>query len=237
MRPNNLCYPHIMPRAMPYMSLSHSFTSLVLFCLLAGCAIKEGPDSVQTTDSLFDPEPSAPYIEPSAGHKEPSAAADKEPSASHIDPSAAADKVSRGKANAVISHEEEIRIAGQYGMKIVDGQQIPNPPPNDREETRKPQQIKSLLALAPRRPRPPNTPPRVLQDKIQEFSENMVELFSPGGKLGKKIGKARDMLSPFSNKKKKKKNKKVNFNDTLSMTHNFDAANPPHQSTPVKLFR
>jgi len=106
MRPNNLCYPHIMPRAMPYMSLSHSFTSLVLFCLLAGCAIKEGPDSVQTTDSLFDPEPSAPYLEPSAGHKEPSAsykepsasyidplaAADKEPLASHIDPSAAADK-------------------------------------------------------------------------------------------------------------------------------------------------
>ncbi|MDE0990195.1 MAG: hypothetical protein OSA83_13300, partial [Pseudomonadales bacterium] len=57
------------------MSLSHPFTSLVLFCLLAGCAIKEGPDSAQTTDNLFDREPSA------AADKEPSAAADKEPSA------------------------------------------------------------------------------------------------------------------------------------------------------------
>ena len=81
MRPNNLCCPQIMPRAMPYMSLPHSFTSLVLFCLLAGCAIKEGPDSVQTTDSLFDPEPSAVADkEPSASYKEPSASL-KEPSA------------------------------------------------------------------------------------------------------------------------------------------------------------
>ena len=95
MRPNNLCCPHIMPRAMPYMSLPHSFTSLVLFCLLAGCAIKEGPDSVQTTDSLFDPEPSAvadkepsaSYKEPSASHKEPSASY-KEPSAAYKEPSA-----------------------------------------------------------------------------------------------------------------------------------------------------
>ena len=65
------------------MSLSHPFTSLVLFCLLAGCAIKEGPDSAQATDNLFDREPSA------AHHKEPSAATDKEPSAAHKEPSAA----------------------------------------------------------------------------------------------------------------------------------------------------
>jgi membrane-bound lytic murein transglycosylase D len=76
---------------MPYMSLSHPFTSLVLFCLLAGCAIKEGPDSAQTTDNLFDREPSAAADkEPSAAHhKEPSAATDKEPSAAYKEPSAA----------------------------------------------------------------------------------------------------------------------------------------------------
>ena len=84
----NLCCPHIMPRVKPYMSLSHPFTSLVLFCLLAGCAIKEGPDSAQTPDSLFDPEPSAAYKKPSASHKEPSAAHHKE-SASRKEPSAA----------------------------------------------------------------------------------------------------------------------------------------------------
>ena len=73
------------------MSLSHPFTSLVLFCLLAGCAIKEGPDSAQTRDNLFDREPSAAHHkEPSAAtDKEPSAAADKEPSAAHKEPSAA----------------------------------------------------------------------------------------------------------------------------------------------------
>ena len=70
------------------MSLSHPFTSLVLFCLLAGCAIKEGPDSAQTTDNLFDQEPSAAHHkEPSAAHKEPSAAHHKEPSAAHKEPS------------------------------------------------------------------------------------------------------------------------------------------------------
>ena len=73
------------------MSLSHPFTSLVLFCLLAGCAIKEGPDSAQTRDNLFDREPSAATDkEPSAAHhKEPSAATDKEPSAAYKEPSAA----------------------------------------------------------------------------------------------------------------------------------------------------
>ncbi len=77
------------------MSLSHPFTSLVLFCLLAGCAIKEGPDSAQATDNLFDREPSAAADkEPSAAaDKEPSAAADKEPSAAtDKEPSAATDK-------------------------------------------------------------------------------------------------------------------------------------------------
>ena len=74
----NLCCPHIMPRVKPYMSLSHPSTSLVLFCLLAGCAIKEGPDSAQTSDRLFDEEPSA------ALNQEPSAALNKEPSAQDL---------------------------------------------------------------------------------------------------------------------------------------------------------
>ncbi|MBT4381441.1 MAG: hypothetical protein HOD26_21830, partial [Gammaproteobacteria bacterium] len=76
-----------MPRVKPYMSLSHPFTSLVLFCLLAGCAIKEGPDSAQTTDNLFDQEPSAAHKEPSAAHHKEPSAAHKEPSAAHKEPS------------------------------------------------------------------------------------------------------------------------------------------------------
>jgi len=82
----NLCRPHIMPRVKPYMSLSHPFTSLVLFCLLAGCAIKEGPNSAQTSDLLFDQEPSAALNqEPSAAlNKEPSAALNQEPSAQDL---------------------------------------------------------------------------------------------------------------------------------------------------------
>ena len=82
----NLCCPHIMPRVKSYMSLSHPFTSLVLFCLLAGCAIKEGPNSAQTSDLLFDQEPSAALNqEPSAAlNKEPSAALNQEPSAQDL---------------------------------------------------------------------------------------------------------------------------------------------------------
>ena len=96
----NLCCPHIMPRVKPTMSLSHPFTSLVLFCLLAGCAIKEGPDSAQTPDSLFDREPSAAYKEPSASHKEPSAVADKEPSTADKEPSAS------HKESSAAAHKE-----------------------------------------------------------------------------------------------------------------------------------
>jgi membrane-bound lytic murein transglycosylase D len=55
------------------MPLSHLFASLVLFYLLAGCAIKEGADSAQTPDSLFSQEPSARNEEPSARNEEPSA--------------------------------------------------------------------------------------------------------------------------------------------------------------------
>ena len=54
------------------MPLSHLFASLVLFYLLAGCAIKEGADSAQTPDSLFSQEPSARNEEPSARNEEPS---------------------------------------------------------------------------------------------------------------------------------------------------------------------
>jgi len=61
----NLRCPHIMPRVIPHMPVFHPFTSLVLFCLLAGCAIKEGPDSARIPDSLFDTQ------ELLAGSKEP----------------------------------------------------------------------------------------------------------------------------------------------------------------------
>ena len=79
---------------------------------------------------------------------------------SSFDPSAAADKARKNKH--VVSYEEEIRIAGQYGRNIIDGQQVPNPPANDREEIRKPKPS----SLAPRRPRPPNTPPNALSNVI-----------------------------------------------------------------------
>ena len=55
-----------------YMPLFHLFASLVLFYLLAGCAIKKGADSAQTPDSLFSQEPSARNEEPSARNEEPS---------------------------------------------------------------------------------------------------------------------------------------------------------------------
>jgi len=55
------------------MLLSHPFTFLLLFFLLTGCAVNQGPDFTQIPDTLFDPEPSAPHIETLASHIEPSA--------------------------------------------------------------------------------------------------------------------------------------------------------------------
>lgn len=62
------------------MSVSRPFTLTVLFCLLAGCAIKEGSDTarIQERHSAIE--------EPSASRKEPSASR-QEPSASRQDPS------------------------------------------------------------------------------------------------------------------------------------------------------
>ena len=65
------------------MPVFRPFPSLVLFFLLAGCAIKEGPDSARIPDSLFDTqEPSASNQALAAGEKEPS---EKDMKASAID--------------------------------------------------------------------------------------------------------------------------------------------------------
>ena len=54
------------------MSQTLTFTSLFLFCLLAGCVINNVPDSNQNPDSVFNLEPSASHIEPIAAHEMPS---------------------------------------------------------------------------------------------------------------------------------------------------------------------
>jgi len=87
------------------MSLSHLLTPLVLFCLLAGCAINEGPDADQLPDSLSDLEPSAAHQEPSAAHQEPSAS-HKEPSASHKEPSASRKEPSASRKEPSASRKE-----------------------------------------------------------------------------------------------------------------------------------
>ena len=87
------------------MSLSLTFASLLLFFLLAGCAINEGLDSVQAPDGFSIAESSALPMEPSASPAEPSAS-DKDISAQNST-AAQIDLWQRMRAGFQLEHETD----------------------------------------------------------------------------------------------------------------------------------